>query len=55
MDFVENVRVGKEGTEAGTGAEQDRPSAVFDAGIVGGVRVAEDASTQGDELAGVIF
>lgn len=52
MDFVENIRIGEEGAEAGVGAEQDRPSAVFGAGEVGRVRVAEDASTQGDELAG---
>jgi len=55
MDFVENIGVSKEGTEAGFGAEQDRPSAVFGAGIVSGVCVTEDSSAQGDELAEARF
>ena len=50
MDFVENIGVGKEGTKTGIRAEQDGPSAKLDARIVSGVYVAEDWSTQGDEL-----
>jgi len=55
MDFVENIRVGEERAEAGFSAEIDCPSAVLGTGEVGGIRVAEDTSTQGDELAGMIF
>ena len=51
MDFVENIRIGKESAEAGFGAEQDRPSAVFGAWEIGGVGIAEDTSAEGDELA----
>jgi len=50
MDFVENIRVGKEGAKTGIRAEQDHPPAILDAWIVGRIRVAEDSSTQGDEL-----
>ena len=50
MGFVENLRVSKERAQAGLCAEEDRPSAVFGAGIVSRVHVAEDASTKGDEL-----
>ena len=55
MDFVENIRVGKECTETGLGAEQDRSSAIFDAREVSGIRFAKDTSTQGDELFGAGF
>jgi len=50
MDFVENIRVSKKRAEAGFRAEQNCPSAIFDARIVRGVCIAEDSSTQGDEL-----
>ena len=55
MNFVENIGVGKERAEAGFSAEIDCPSAVLDAREVGRVCVTEDASAQGDELAGTIF
>lgn len=55
MDFVENIRVGEESTEAGFSAKQNRPSAIFGAGKVGGVSVTEDASAEGDELARTMF
>lgn len=50
MDFVENLRVGKERAQAGFGAEQEGSSAVLGAGEVSRVGAAEDASAQGDEL-----
>ena len=50
MDFVEYIRISKECTQARLCAQQDHPSAIFGAGIVGRVSVAEDASAQGDEL-----
>ncbi len=50
MDFVENIGVGKKGAKTGIRAEQDGPSAILDAWIVGRIRVAEDPSAQGDEL-----
>lgn len=50
MGFIENIRVGEERAQAGFGAEQDRPSAMFSAGKIVRIGVAEDASTQGDEL-----
>jgi len=50
MDFVENIGVGKEGAKTGVRAKQDGPSAILDAWIVGRIRIAEDSSTQGDEL-----
>ena len=55
MDFVENIRVGKECTETGLGAEQDRSSAVFSAREVSGIRFAEDTSAESDKLFGAGF
>ena len=55
MDFVEDIRVGKERAETGIGAKQDRPSAIFGTWIVRDVRVAKDSSAQGDELARMKF
>jgi len=55
MDFVENIRIGKERTKAGLCAEQDRPSAVFGAWEVGGIGITEDTSAEGDELFGTGF
>lgn len=53
MDFVENLRIGEERTQAGVGAEKDHPPVVPGTRKVGRVRIAEDASAQGDELAGM--
>lgn len=50
MDFVEDIRVGKEGTKARFGAEKNRPPAISGARIVLRVGVAEDPSAQRDEL-----
>jgi hypothetical protein len=50
MGFVENIRVSQERAEAGIGAEQDHPPAVFDARVISRVCVAEDAPTEGGEL-----
>ena len=50
MNFVENIRVGKEGAKTGFGTEQDRSSVIFGAWEVGGIGITEDTSTQGDEL-----
>ena len=55
MGFVEKIRVSKERAEAGFGAEQDRPPAVFGAREIGRVCVAEDASAQGHERSGIGF
>ena len=55
MDFVENIRVSEERAEAGFCAEQDRPSTIFGAREVSGIRFAEDTSAQGDELFGAGF
>lgn len=55
MDFVENIRVSEERAEAGFCAEQDRPSAVFNAREVGRIRIAEDTSAEGDELFRAMF
>lgn|GEM_PF-3057237 len=49
MDFVENIRVGKERAQAGLGAEMDRPTAIFGARKVSRIRVAEDPPAEGDE------
>jgi len=51
MDFVENIRVSEKCPAAGFGAEQDHPPAIQSAGEIGGVRVAKEASAQGDETA----
>ena len=51
MNFVEHIRVGKERAQAGLGAEIDLPSAVFGAGKVGGVGIAEYPPAEGDEFA----
>ena len=51
MGFVENIEVGLERAEAGIGAKENRPAAIFDAGIVCWVGITEDSSAEGDELA----
>ena len=50
MDFVEHIRVGQERAEAGVGAEQDRPAAIFNAWVIGWISVAEDPPAEGDEF-----
>jgi len=50
MDFVEDIRVGKERPQTGLGAKQDRPSTVLDPRIIGRFYISKDASTQSDEL-----
>jgi hypothetical protein len=49
MDFVENIRVSHERAEAGFGAEQDWPSAIFGAGKIRRIGVAEDPSAKRDK------
>lgn len=49
MRFVEGIRAGAEGLEAGLGAEIDRPAAVLNAREVAWIRIAEDSSAEGDE------
>ena len=49
MDFVENIRVVEERTEAGFGAEIDRPAAVFDSREICRIGVSEDAPAKGNE------
>lgn len=54
MDFVEEIRVGEEGTQAGVGTEIDRPAAILDAREVCRIGIAEDSSAEGNE-AGMTF
>ena len=49
MDFVKHIGIRPERTETGVGAEIDRPAAIYDARIIGGIRVAEFSATEGDE------
>lgn len=49
MSFIEEIRVGAEGVEAGLGAEVDRPAAIFEARKVSRVGIPEDAPAEGDE------
>ena len=49
MDFVEDIRIGEEGTEAGFCAEIDRPAVILDAREIRGVRIAELSPAEGDE------
>ena len=55
MNFVEYIRVGKERTEAGFGAEIDNPAAILCAWIVRRIGIAENASAEGDEAMGARF
>ena len=55
MDFVEDIRVGKERAQTGIGAKQDGPSAIFSTWIIRRICIAEDTSTQGDELERIGF
>lgn len=50
MDFIEHIRVGKERSQAGLGAKQDRPSSIRYTWIVLRIGVAEDPPAEGDEL-----
>lgn len=50
MYFVEDIRVGKERAEAGFGAKEDRLPVVGCAGIILRIGIAEDPTTQGNEL-----
>jgi hypothetical protein len=50
MGFIEGVWIGKKRTKAGISTEQDRPSVIFCARIIGRVRVAEYSSAQSNEL-----
>ena len=49
MDFVENIRVSEERTEAGFGAKIDRHAAILGAREIGRISITEDPSTEGDE------
>lgn len=50
MDFVEDIRVGKERTETRFGAEEDRPPAIGCTWIILRVGIAKDPPAEGDEL-----
>ncbi len=50
MDFVEDIRIGKECTETRFSAEEDGPPAIGCAGIILWIGIAKDTPTQGDEL-----
>ncbi len=52
MRFVEGIRIGAEGVEAGLGAEIDRPAAIFETREIGGVGVAEDPPAESDKARG---
>ena len=49
MDFIKNIRVSQERTEAGFGAEIDPPPAILDPWKIGRIRVEEFSPTQSDE------
>lgn len=49
MDFVENIWVRQERTEAGFGAKINRPAAVLRAGEIRRVGIAKDSPAEGDE------
>jgi hypothetical protein len=55
VNFVEHIRVSEKCSEARIGAEQNRPSAIFSAGIIDRVRVVEDTPAKRDELLRVGF
>ena len=50
MNFIEDIRLGQEGAQAGIGTEQYRPAAVCGARIILRIGVTEDPSAQGNEL-----
>ena len=49
MSFIEEVRAGAEGVEAGLGAEIDRPAAILEAREIGRVCLAEDPPAESDK------
>jgi hypothetical protein len=49
VNFVENIGVREERAEAGFGAEQDRPVAIFGVGKIAGICVAKDPPAKSDE------
>ena len=49
MDFVEDIRVGKERAEAGSGAEIDRSATVLGAREIVRIGIAEDPPAKADE------
>lgn len=50
MDFIKDVGVGKKCTQAGFGAEQNCPPAIFGARIVLRIRITKNPSAQSDKL-----
>lgn len=50
MDFIEQVRVSKEGAETAVGTEIDFSSPILCVRKIGRVGIAEDAPAQGDKL-----
>ena len=49
MHLIKDVRIRQERAETGFRAQIDRPAAIFDARKIGGIRVVEFSTTQGDE------
>ena len=49
MNPIKDIRVGKERTQAGLGAEIDRPVAIWGAGEIGRVGIVEDPSAERDK------
>jgi hypothetical protein len=50
MDFIKDIWVSQERTKAGFSAEIDCPAAIFDAGEIGWISVAEFSPAKGDEV-----
>jgi hypothetical protein len=55
MGFVENVRVSEKRAQAGIGAEQDRPSAIFGTREIGRDSISEYPSAETDEAIRIRF
>lgn len=49
MHFIEDIRIGKERTQAGLGAEIDRPASILGAGEIDRVGILEDPSAESDK------
>jgi hypothetical protein len=50
MDFIKDIWVSQERTKAGFSAEIDCPAAIFDAGEIGWISIAEFSPAKGDEV-----
>ena len=49
MNFIEDIRISQECTEAGFSAEINCPATIFDAGEISRISIAEFSPTEGDK------